>query len=286
MNRDTLRRWGAQLNRIYRVSFVDDETLNETRRYILKPKTILISSILLLFFVIGLTASLIVFTPVIREQIPGYLNPQYEIKQNEMLDKIASLQDDIESRDSLINVLIAVTDGVDSPDALPQRPADAPSQQAAPSKPVQKINAQPAEAKQAKASFVKQTSSRPAMLRLFLPVDGKVRNAFNQSTGHYGVDIAAKEKAPVKAATSGIVVFSEYSDRDGHVIGITSGDNVLSLYKHNSSILKQVGQYVQAGETIAIVGNTGENTNGPHLHFEVWRQGKAVDPVPFFPEWQ
>ena len=110
--------------------------------------------------------------------------------------------------------------------------------------------------------------------------------ARDPETGHYGVDIAAREKAFVRAATAGTVIFAEYSDRDGHVIGITSSDEVVTFYKHNSKLLKGVGQSVSPGEVIAVVGNSGENTNGPHLHFEVWRKGIAVDPLDYFEEWQ
>ena len=288
MNRETFRRWGAQLNRVYRVSFVDDDTLHETRRYIVKPKTLLFSSILLVLSIILITASLIVFTPAIREQIPGYLNPEYEIKQNEMLSKIADLEQDIEERDSLLHMFSRMVDGMEVPGAFPVTPTAQPNDSETPSGDASA--AAPAEAP-VQAIRVRNDgpaahSDNPSMTRLFLPVAGKVRNAFDRSLGHYGVDIAAKEKATVMAATRGTVIFAEYSDRDGHVIGIASSDEVVTFYKHNSKLLKQVGQYVQAGQAIAIVGNTGENTNGPHLHFEVWRHGVPVDPVPYFPEWQ
>lgn len=291
MNRDTFRRWGAQLNRIYRVSLVDDETLHETRRYILKPKTILISGILLVLGIIVATSSLIVFTPSIREHIPGYLNPEYEIKQNEMLVKISDLQQDIEERDSMLNVIRGMMDGTVPSGSIPSIPTAAPANPAPQpqSAPVQAV-AKPAKDNTASATFVHNPNygegRRPSMLRLFLPVEGKVRNSFNRNKGHYGVDIAAKEKAFVKAANGGTVVFAEYSDRDGHVISVSSSDDVLTFYKHNSKILKRTGDFVKAGEVIAVVGNSGENTNGPHLHFEVWRRGIPVDPVPFFEEWQ
>jgi murein DD-endopeptidase MepM/ murein hydrolase activator NlpD len=284
MNRETFRRWIAQLNRIYRVSFVDDETLHETRRYIIKPKTLLVSSILLVLGIIITTASLIIFTPAIREQIPGYLDPEYKVRQNEMLAKIAELQQHIEERDSSIAVFKSVLDGMGGVEKLnlnvpPKNEPSKPQAVKPASEPI-KPDSRPV------ARMVRDEQTRPVMLSLYLPVEGKLRNPFNHSTGHYGVDIAARDKAFVRAATDGTVIFSEYSDRDGHVIGITSSNDVVTFYKHNSKLLKGVGEAVRAGEVVAVVGNSGENTNGPHLHFEVWRKGVAVDPLAYFTEWQ
>ncbi|MEZ4687825.1 MAG: M23 family metallopeptidase [Bacteroidia bacterium] len=154
----------------------------------------------------------------------------------------------------------------------------------APAKPASEAAEPPA---QPVVQMVRNEGPAPtSMLRLYLPVEGKLRNPFDRNSGHYGVDIAARDKAFVRAATAGTVIFSEYSDRDGHVIGITSSDDVVTFYKHNSKTLKGVGEVVSAGEMIAVVGNSGENTNGPHLHFEVWRKGVPVNPLDYFTEWQ
>lgn len=112
----------------------------------------------------------------------------------------------------------------------------------------------------------------------FAPVRGKVTESFSAAREHYGADIAASENEPVKATLDGTVIFAGWTSESGNVIQIQHSNNLVSVYKHNSALLKKTGEYVKAGEPIAIVGNTGEQSNGPHLHFELWYNGSAIDP--------
>ncbi|MEM7654583.1 MAG: M23 family metallopeptidase, partial [Bacteroidota bacterium] len=122
-------------------------------------------------------------------------------------------------------------------------------------------------------------SDKPLLMNLFPPLDGEVRNGFDLQKQHYGVDIVAPEKTLIKSVAEGYVVMAEYSEDNGWVIGVSSRDNVVSFYKHNSRLLKKVGDYVVSGEPIAVIGNTGENSTGPHLHLEIWHKGTPLDPV-------
>ena len=112
----------------------------------------------------------------------------------------------------------------------------------------------------------------------FTPLRGQVTNGFNAKQKHYGVDIVGKENDVVKATLDGRIIFSNWTMRTGYVIMIMHDNNLISVYKHNASLLKQQGEIVKAGEPIAISGNTGELTTGPHLHFEVWYNGSPVNP--------
>ncbi len=116
---------------------------------------------------------------------------------------------------------------------------------------------------------------------LFTPVEGIVTDGFNPKVDHFGVDIVAKENEPVKCAADGVVVFSSWTLDSGYVIGIQHRGNLISVYKHNSELFKNVGNFVGGGEIIAIIGNTGELTSGPHLHFELWQNGNPVNPQEF-----
>ncbi|MFY0650483.1 MAG: M23 family metallopeptidase [Cyclobacteriaceae bacterium] len=117
---------------------------------------------------------------------------------------------------------------------------------------------------------------------LFKPVDkGVVLNKFNPKEGHLAIDIAAKEDESVMAVADGTVVYSGWTLDHGNVIVIQHRGNLISQYKHNSDLLKNVGSFVTAGEVVAIIGNTGELTTGPHLHFELWYNGNPVDPEEF-----
>ena len=124
-------------------------------------------------------------------------------------------------------------------------------------------------------SFIKDTKV------LFTPLEGIITNRFNSSTNHYGIDIVAKRNDVVKAIDGGIVILSEWTINTGHIIAIQHAHNMISVYKHNSSLLKKAGEYINAGDLIAIIGNSGELSSGPHLHFELWVNGTAVDPMKY-----
>ena len=115
----------------------------------------------------------------------------------------------------------------------------------------------------------------------FPPVSGYVSDTFNFQKKHFAVDLVAKKNSKVSSVLSGTVVISDWSSEVGYVIGVQHKNNYLSLYKHNSILLKKVGDFVTAGEHIAIIGNSGEFSTGPHLHFELWHNGSPVNPLDY-----
>ncbi|MGC6471059.1 MAG: M23 family metallopeptidase [Flavobacteriales bacterium] len=123
-----------------------------------------------------------------------------------------------------------------------------------------------------------QTVSPNKNIVFFKPVNGLVSQSFNANEKHYGVDVVSKEKEVIKSVSSGIVVFSSWTSETGNVIAIQHENNFLSIYKHNSVLLKEQGELVEVGDPIAVIGNSGKFTSGPHLHFELWHNNQAVDP--------
>ena len=115
----------------------------------------------------------------------------------------------------------------------------------------------------------------------FSPLKGEITSPFNYKNGHIGIDVIASKNEAVKAALEGTVVFSDWSPENGHVIQIQHEKNIISIYKHNSFLLKKTGDRVSAGDPIAIVGNSGSLSTGPHLHFELWYNGVPLDPEKF-----
>lgn len=115
----------------------------------------------------------------------------------------------------------------------------------------------------------------------FPPLKGVVTDTFSYRNNHTAVDVVSYTNAAVKATLDGTVVLSSWTPETGHVMLIQHTDNLISVYKHNSVLLKQQGARVRAGEVIALVGNSGELTTGPHLHFELWQNGEAVDPLDY-----
>lgn len=111
------------------------------------------------------------------------------------------------------------------------------------------------------------------------PVSGEISMAFLPDKKHYGVDILAPKNTAIKAAMDGYVFLSDWVQETGYTIGIQHANNVITFYKHNSALLKSVGSFVRSGEAVAIIGNTGTLSSGPHLHFELWHKGMPVDPT-------
>ncbi len=113
------------------------------------------------------------------------------------------------------------------------------------------------------------------------PVKGEISAPFMPDQKHYGVDILAPKNTAIKAAMDGYVFFSDWTQETGYTVGIQHQNNVITFYKHNSALLKTVGSFVRSGEAVAIIGNTGTLSSGPHLHFELWHRGIPVNPAEY-----
>ncbi len=112
----------------------------------------------------------------------------------------------------------------------------------------------------------------------FTPLEGIITNNFDPKEDHFGIDIVSQENEPIKALADGVVIMASWTLDGGYVLVIQHSGNLISIYKHNSELLKSVGNFVESGEIVSIIGNTGELTSGPHLHFELWFKEQAVNP--------
>ena len=129
-----------------------------------------------------------------------------------------------------------------------------------------------------KLKILKPAEINPKNYNFYLPLKGVISDSFNLERKHLAVDIAAKRKEAVKSVQRGTVIFSDWTPGGGHTLVIQHPNEFVSVYKHNAVLLKKEGTFVKAGDAIALVGNTGELTSGPHLHFELWSKGIAVNP--------
>ena len=129
-----------------------------------------------------------------------------------------------------------------------------------------------------KSSIYIKTASENNYLMFFTPLTGLISDGYNSKTKHFGVDLVAKEKSRISSVLDGTVIISHWTSETGYVIAIQHKNDYVSLYKHNSLLLKEVGDFVNAGDHIAIIGNSGELSSGPHLHFELWHKGTPVNP--------
>ncbi|ACE06080.1 hypothetical protein Aasi_0690 [Candidatus Amoebophilus asiaticus 5a2] len=132
------------------------------------------------------------------------------------------------------------------------------------------------------ATSYKVATSLPELF-LFTPLEGVITTPFDPKIEHYGLDIVGKENEPIKCIADGMVILSTWTVETGWIIIVQHSKNLVSVYKHNATLFKKAGNFVKSGEVIAIMGNSGEFSTGPHLHFELWYDGNAVNPQDFIP---
>ncbi len=298
MLRNLYSRLRERLIRTYRVEFIDDDTLSSSRQFQLKPLMVLLWSALLFIGIVVGTATFVILSPALHSLIPGYINPSYhqELQQTYeyRLDSLENVKDKYETYLATFRHLAGV--GSDNIELISEEELEEElrkSQNNSGTKDADIDTTDPsavqADAREGRSLQNTPTSRvsvpavrtlrRPVLLQLFPPIKGKIRKTFSEDTRHYGTDIVAEENTPIRSIADGFVIISEYSDKNGWVIGVLSEDNIIAFYKHNSRLMKRAGEYVLAGEPLAIIGNTGENSTGPHLHLELWKNGRPLDPL-------
>ena len=270
-----------RLRHRYRLVVMNDDTFEEKFSLRLTPLglAILLSSTVIIMIMI--VTSLIAFTPL-REYIPGYADVGIRRNLIKITLKSDSLEEAIIERNQFIGNISNVLKGNLPTDTTQNRPD--------PSKEYSKLqmNASGNEdilrkniESEDKYSLLYETKSSKSGISnffFFTPLKGIVSSSFKTKEQHFGVDIVAPENEAIKCTLDGTVILATWSSETGYVITVQHSNNLISIYKHNSVLLKKVGTFVKAGDPIAIIGNSGEQTTGPHLHFELWYDGKAVDP--------
>ncbi len=131
------------------------------------------------------------------------------------------------------------------------------------------------------SSLFTYSPSNIGNINFFTPITGIISRPYDPAKSHFGVDIVANHYEPVKAILDGTVIFSDWTLETGYIICVQHQHHLISVYKHNSNLLKKQGELVKAGETISFVGESGELSTGPHLHFELWHNGNTVNPEEF-----
>jgi murein DD-endopeptidase MepM/ murein hydrolase activator NlpD len=275
------KRFVRRLMHKYRFVVMNDDTFEEKMSLRLTPLNLftLVGSVTILLIVI--VTSLIAFTPL-REYIPGYADVNMRRQVISLALRADSLEMAMISKDAYMANINNVLSGKVVDTTGKTKPAA-----------VQKQGNLNLEAGKNETELRKQVESQdPYSLAhdevasrssissffFFSPVKGMVTSPFSMTDEHYGVDIVAPENEAIKATLDGTVIFANWTTETGYVIQVQHSNNLISVYKHNSALMKKAGQYVKAGEVLAIIGNSGEHSTGPHLHFELWYNGAPVDP--------
>jgi len=265
----------------YRLVILNEDTFEERVSFKLTRLNVFILVGISSIILVVLTTLLIAFTPL-REYIPGYSSTKLKKQATELLFKTDSLKTVIAINEQQYASIRKVLTG-----DLQTIEFDKNSIEGITTPGNEDITIQPSKEDSLLRATVEEqdkynlfeTATRPADFALFPPVKGIVSSAYNSTTKHYAIDVVTEKNEPVKAAADGTVIFSSWTADTGHVIIIEHQNNLITAYKHNASLSKSQGDLVKAGEVIAVVGNTGELTTGPHLHFELWNNGYPVNPI-------
>ncbi|HPS63138.1 MAG TPA: M23 family metallopeptidase [Bacteroidales bacterium] len=263
-----------------------DDTLEERLTFRLSRMNVFIALGTLAIILIFLTSVLIAFTPL-REYIPGYTSVGITTRLYRLQLRTDSIERALVAKEDFLKNLKDVINGKDLTEDKPvvgdsvKRYVNIRNRRS-----VEDSLLRLEVENQTKYNLYRMETGENAPAKkasfggalLFTPLKGVITNMFDPVRRHFGVDIVSRQNEAVKAVQNGTVLFSNWTLETGYVIVIQHSRSIISVYKHNSAILKKEGEYVRAGEPIAIVGETGELVTGPHLHFELWSDGTPVNP--------
>ncbi len=275
-----------KIRKKYRIVVYNNETYEERIHFKLTLlnffNIVIFSSILLIILVIYLIA----FTPL-REYIPGYTDVSLNRRVYEMEKRADSLETIFKQKDLYINNLkkIITGDGFegDSINSLLTKSNNTHYNKIAVKNSRQdSIFRLEYESETRNNLFnntiTSETHQEFKLVSFFAPINGIVTNHFNREEKHFGTDLVSSNNSVIKAIADGTVIYSDWTVENGYCIGIQHNGNLFSVYKHNAVLLKEDGDFVSAGDAIAIYGNSGSLSTGPHLHFELWYNGTPLDP--------
>ncbi len=278
------------LQHTYRLVVMNNETFEEVRSFQLTLLNvyILISSVVVVVAILVVIA--IAFTPI-RKYIPGYGDALQDEAIIEAYQKINKLEKQLDAQklytDNFRKVLVGdvqtendvpKSDPQSLSDSITEVPVSAEEQQLIEEMELEELGV---EAQKPRTTSLLSKDVPLEQLYFIAPIRGEISAGFMPDKDHNGVDILAPKNTAIKAASDGYVFISDWTLETGNTIGIQHANNTITFYKHNSVLLKKAGSYVKAGEGVAIIGNTGTLSSGPHLHFELWYEGKPVDPTEY-----
>ncbi len=270
-----------RLKNKYRLVILNDDTFEEKVSLRLSRLNVFvvvgISSLVLILLVIMLIA----FTPL-REFIPGYANVTVRKQGVQNYLKTDSLEIALAHNNLYVENLKHIIQGEPIVYSEETYIDSTVNYRNIKDNPIQQDSAlRKMIETEEKYNLFNSAGSNPGKISSFIfftPLKGSVTNRFNTKKEHFGIDLVAPKNEAIKATLDGTVIFAEWTAETGYVIQLQHADNIVSIYKHNSVLHKKVGDNVKAGEVIAIIGNSGELSTGPHLHFELWYNGIPINP--------
>ena len=265
----------------YRLVIQEEKTYEEKFSLKLSRSNVFLIGTFISLIIISITTVIIFFTPV-REYIPGYDTTKMRVQAINNLEKLDSLINQLSTNENYLESVFKTINGEEYKNIYTNES--------------QRISVDLSEldmSLRAEDSILRkiveredkfnviESETQKLNLEMSPPARGIIIDSFNSSVKHYGVDIVLKEQTPVKAIADGIVLLSEWTIDSGHTVIVYHRDQLTSVYKHNYLSKVKTGDYVKQGQVVALSGNTGELTSGPHLHFELWDSNGPINPEDF-----
>ena len=265
----------------YRLVIQEEKTYEEKFSLKLSRSNVFLIGTFISLIIISITTVIIFFTPV-REYIPGYDTTKMRVQAINNLEKLDSLINQLSTNENYLESVFKTINGEEYKNIYTNES--------------QRISVDLSEldmSLRAEDSILRkiveredkfnviESETQKLNLEMSPPARGIIIDSFNSSVKHYGVDIVLKEQTPVKAIADGIVLLSEWTMDSGHTVIVYHRDQLTSVYKHNYLSKVKTGDYVKQGQVVALSGNTGELTSGPHLHFELWDSNGPINPEDF-----
>ena len=272
-----IKKLKKQVSKSYRLAVMEEDSYQEKFALSLSKRNIFLITSSVAFIIILITTLLIFYTPI-REYIPGYDTSKLRIQAVENLEKLDSLMISLKQNEQFVEAFSRTLLGEEFKSQYED------SQLKAVDLTELAVNVNIEDSILRKIVEVEdrfniiekdETLITP---NLVSPANGLISEGFDYGKQHYGVDIVLKERTPIKAVYDGIVLFSEWTLNYGYTVVIFHKNELISTYKHNESVKVKTGDFVQTGEVIALSGNTGELTSGPHLHLELWDLQGPLNP--------
>ena len=262
----------------YRLVIQEEKTYKEKFKLKLSRTNVFLTGTFISLIIVSITTSIIFFTPV-REYIPGYDTTKMRVQAIKNLERLDSLINKLSINESYLEAVSQTINGEDYKNIYTnesQRISVDLSELDMSLRVEDSILRKVAE-REDKFNVI-ESETQTLSLEMSPPVRGIIIESFDVSIKHYGIDIVLKEQTPVKAVADGIVLLSEWTIDSGHTVIVYHKDQLTSIYKHNYLSKVKTGDYVKQGQVVALSGNTGELTSGPHLHFELWDSSGPINP--------
>lgn len=272
-----IKKLKKQTSKSYRLAVMEEDSYQEKFALSLSKRNIFLITSSVAFIIILITTLLIFYTPI-REYIPGYDTSKLRIQAVENLEKLDSLMISLKQNEQFVEAFSRTLLGED----FKSQYEDSQLKAVDLTELDVNINIEDSILRnivEVEDRFnIIERDEKPITPNLVSPANGLISEGFDYGKQHYGVDIVLKEKTPIKAVYDGIVLFSEWTLNYGYTVVIFHKNELISTYKHNESVKVKTGDFVQTGEVIALSGNTGELTSGPHLHLELWDLQGPLNP--------